>query len=121
MFGKIVSTIISLLLLGSGIPKETIPQKPDGNWTCFQADCQHTGWMPQESLSDPTKIKLAWKTESESTSGKPIIVDDRVYLGNLRGLNCYSLKDGEIIWKMDYQGAICRQPVWYEGKIFVNS
>ncbi|MEZ4812948.1 MAG: hypothetical protein R2883_05605 [Caldisericia bacterium] len=121
MFGKIVSTIMSLLILGGGLPKEEIPQKPDGNWVCFQADCQHTGWMPEDALPDPTKIKLAWKSDKKvNTSGKPIIVNDKVYIGTMGGLDCCSIEDGEIVWRTPYM-ALCRQPVWYEGKIFVNS
>ena len=116
----ILKMILVAILMSTNATPEVVPQKPDGNWVCFQADLQNTGWMPQEALDSPEKLKLSWKTETSWTSGKPIIIDEKVYLGSKGGMTCYELKTGEEIWNKKID-RLCRQPVWHDGKIYTNS
>jgi outer membrane protein assembly factor BamB len=68
------------------------------NWPMFHNDLSHSGYST--SSSSPATPSLLWNfTTNGPVSASPTIVDDRVYVGSLRGIAyCLNAKDGNIIW-----------------------
>ena len=74
------------------------------------------------SSPGPTKGTVAWSTlVGESLDGSPVVVADRVLVGNTAGRFCCLRRDnGEVVWSRELPGAIVGAAELADGRVFVG-
>jgi outer membrane protein assembly factor BamB len=114
--------LIFLISLGISMSQflASMPDKSNPDWFCFGADAWHTCFVPAAAGPKTTKLELKWKI-GNGTSGKPTIVDGRIYIGIDAQVKCLDAYTGKVIWATKMNGQCCRQIVYKEGKLYVYS
>lgn len=114
--------IIFIVTLGITMTQflQSMPDKTSPDWYCFGADSWHTCFMPESAGPKTTKIEQKWRIE-KGTSGKPTVVDNKVYLGMVGGISCLDANTGKTLWHTGTSGACCRQVLYHEDRLYVNS
>jgi outer membrane protein assembly factor BamB len=114
--------LILVIMLGVTFQQfvETMPDKSKPDWFCFGADAWHTCFVPESAGPKTTELNQKWRIE-KFTSGKPTIVNDKLYMGISGGLKCLDAKTGKTLWEAGTSGVGCRQVLYNEGKLYVNS
>ena len=71
----------------------------------------------------PTVAEIEWATElGGSVDGSPIVVGDRIYVGNSEGrFFCVQKGDGSVAWSYATGGAIVGAAALGEGRVYVGS
>ena len=114
--------IIFIVTLGITMTQflQSMPDKTSPDWYCFGADSWHTCFMPESAGPKTTKIEQKWRIE-KSTSGKPTIIGKQAFIGYDSGVKCVEIKNNKVVWDTQTSGACCRQVLYKEGRLYVNS
>lgn len=114
--------VIFIITLGITMAQflQSMPDKSKPDWYCFGADSWHTCFVPASAGPKKTSLVQKWRIE-KGTSGKPTVVGDKVYLGMLGGVSCLDANTGKVLWNTPTSGHPCRQVLYHEGRLYVNS
>ena len=96
---------------------EDASQMSTSDWPTYQANSQHTGYIP--IALDPEDFSLRWERTISTRSLKPVsAAAGRVFLGTNSELSCLDARDGESLWSVsDY----CQyQPTYAYGNIYLQ-
>lgn len=122
-------TMLALLLFlfagGFTLAAETTPvaaSKPGDTWPLFRGDALASG-VARSTL--PAELERLWTFEvpKGAFDSTPVIVGDRVYLGDLDGtFFCLNLADGKKVWefKTKDKAGFSASPAYRNGKIYVG-
>jgi hypothetical protein len=95
---------------------EDASQMSTSDWPTYQADQQHTGYVPV-SL-DPEDFSLRW-VQSFSNLKPVSATAGRVFVTTSSSINCLDARDGEILWS---QPASCHHQATYAyGYVYVQT
>jgi hypothetical protein len=105
--------LLSVMLLLAGLAAAD-------DWPTFRHDLARTGIA---SSAGPTEAVVDWTVDlGASVDGSPILVGDRIYVGNSHGeLFALSRADGKPIWKATTGGAIVGAPEVAAGLVTAGS
>ena len=114
--------LIFLISLGISMSQflASMPDKSNPDWFCFGADAWHTCFVPSSAGPKTTDLVKRWVAQGK-TSCKPTIIGNMAYLGYCNGIKCIDTRNGSIIWDRPTKGACCRQILYKDGKLYVNS
>lgn len=114
--------LVFIICLGISVFEfvSTMPDKSSLDWYCFGADAWHTCFVPENAGPKTTKLEKKWGID-KGTSGKLTIVGDKVYLGTLGGVSCLDANTGKEFWHTSTSGTPCRQVLYHEDRLYVNS
>lgn len=80
-----------------------------------------TSWNGKIYALDIKNGKKLWDTHlGWSSTAKPVIVDDKVFVGSNEGLYAIDKKIGRIIWEIDI-GSISSKPVFFGNTVYCGS